>query len=280
LNSNQANRILGYPLDTRLLILNADDFGMCQAINEAIIRSLQAGLVRSTTLMVPCPWALHALHYLAKHPEISFGIHLTVISDPADYRWGPILPPEKVPSLVDLSGYFFNFEGMSQLLSQINLDQLEAEFKAQIEAVLSAGLAPTHLDWHALRIHNRPGIFDLLVRLAQEYGLALRVAGQEQINKLQSQGLPTIDRDFLDSYLIQPQEKHAQYEQLLRELPTGLSEWAVHPGLDTPELLALEPTGNHERQIDFDFWTSQVAKEIIAEENITLLDYRPLQAFW
>jgi len=280
LNAYPANRILGYPTDARLLIVNADDFGMCHAINEAIIRCLQSGIVRSTTLMVPCPWALHAIHYLAEHPEVPFGIHLTAISDPADYRWGPVLPPQKVPSLVGPSGYFFNFEGMAQLFSQINLQHLEAEFKAQIEAVIDAGLKPTHLDWHALRLQNQPGIFDLMIRLAKEYGLALRMAGRERIEELQSQGFPTIDRDFLDSYLIQPQEKLTQYAQLLHELPTGLSEWAVHPGLDTPELLALEPTGHHERQIDFDFWTSTVAKQIIEEENITLIDYRPLQAFW
>jgi predicted glycoside hydrolase/deacetylase ChbG (UPF0249 family) len=278
--SYQANHILGYPSDARLLIINADDFGMCHAINEAIIRCLQAGLVRSTTLMVPCLWALHAMHYLADHPEIPFGIHLTAISDPADYRWGPILPAQKVPSLVDQSGYFFNFEGMAHLFSQINLHHLAAEFRAQIESVFDAGLKPTHLDWHALRLQNQPDIFDLMIRLAKEYGLALRVAGRERIENLQSQGLPTIDYDFLDSYLMQPQTKPAQYAQLLRELPSGLSEWAVHPGLDTPELLALEPTGNHVRQIDFDFWTSPVAKEIIEEENITLLDYRFLQAFW
>lgn len=280
MNAYPANRILGYPTDARLLIVNADDFGMCHAINEAIIRCLQSGIVRSTTLMVPCPWALHAIHYLAEHPEVPFGIHLTAISDPADYRWGPVLPPQKVPSLVDPSGYFFNFEGMAQLFSQINLQHLEAEFKAQIETVIDAGLKPTHLDWHALRLQNQPVIFDLMIRLAKENGLALRMAGRERIEELQSQGFPTIDRDFLDSYLIQPHKKLTQYAQLLHELPTGLSEWAVHPGLDTPELLALEPTGHHERQIDFDFWTSTVAKQIIEEENITLIDYRPLQAFW
>src|SRR5215207_10426142 len=99
MNKGQTNAVLGYPLDARLLIINADDFGMCNSINEAIMRTLREGLVRSTTLMVPCPWALHAMHFLADHPEISFGVHLTVISDWVDYRWGPLTPKEKVPSL-------------------------------------------------------------------------------------------------------------------------------------------------------------------------------------
>ena len=279
-SKGQTNRLLGYPADARLMIINADDFGMCNSVNEAIIRALREGLVRSTTLMVPCPWALHAMHFLADHPEIPFGVHLTVISDPIDYRWGPLTSREKVPSLVDRAGYFYNFEAMPAFLAQVKMDQLEMEFQAQIEAVLAAGLKPTHLDWHALRIGGRTEILDLMIRLAKEFGLALRVMGRALIEKVQSQGLPTNDNDFLDSYLINPVHKTARYAQLLRELPAGLSEWAVHPGLDNAELLALEPASNHERQTDFNFWTSQQAKDIIREEGIILLDYRALQGVW
>jgi predicted glycoside hydrolase/deacetylase ChbG (UPF0249 family) len=280
LNRGQTNRLLGYPVDARLLIINADDFGMCHSINEAIIRTLQEGLVRSTTLMVPCPWSLHAMHFLANRLDIPFGIHLTVISDPVDYRWGPITPRGKVPSLVDQAGYFYNFEAMPALLAQVKLDQLEMEFRAQIEAVLATGLKPTHLDWHALRMGGRTDIFDLMFRLVREYGLALRVRGRPFIEKLQNQGFPTSDYDFLDSYGLDPSAKPALYAQLLRELPAGLSEWAVHPGLDNGELLALEPADNHERQTDFEFWTSLLAKDIIKAEGIILIDYRALQVVW
>src|SRR5688572_18876509 len=157
LNQSQTNRLLGYPPDARLLIINADDFGMCHAINETVIRALEKGVLRSTTLMVPCPWALHAMHFLADHPEVPFGVHLTAISDWADYRWGPVTPREKVPSLINKAGYFYNFERMPEFLAHVNLDELEMEFRAQIEAVLDAGLKPTHLDWHALRISGRNG---------------------------------------------------------------------------------------------------------------------------
>ena len=280
LNKSPTNRMLGYPDDARLLILNADDFGMCHSINEAIMHTLQQGLVRSTTLMVPCPWALHAMHFLTDHPEIPFGVHLTVISDPNYYRWGPLTSIEKVPSLVDRTGYFYKFEGMPAFLAQAKLDQLELEFKAQIEAVLAIGLKPTHLDWHALRFGSRTDVFELMIRLAKQYGLALRLIGRPFIEKLQNQGFPTIDDDFLDSSSIAPSTKYDRYVQLLRELPPGLSEWAVHPGLDTAELLALEPDGNHIRQTDYNFWMSQEAKDIVTEEGIILIDYRPLQEIW
>jgi predicted glycoside hydrolase/deacetylase ChbG (UPF0249 family) len=280
MTKGQTNHLLGYPPDARLLITNADDFGMCNSVNEAIMHTLQEGLVRSTTLMVPCLWALHALHFLGRHPEIPFGIHLTVISDPDFYRWGPVTSKEKVASLVDRTGYFYNFEGMPAFLAQVKLVDLEVEFKAQIEAVKAAGLKPTHLDWHSLRFNGRTDIFELMVRLAKEYGLALRVIGRPTIEKLQSQGFPTSDYDFGDSYLIDPEIKTARFVQLLRELPAGLSEMAIHPGLDNTELLALEPAGKHERQTDFDFWISQQAKDIIKEEGIILLNYRALQAIW
>jgi hypothetical protein len=279
-NTGQANRLLGFPADARLLIINADDFGMCHSVNEAIFRALEEGVLRSATLMVPCPWALHAMHFLAEHPEFAFGIHLTAISDWVDYRWGPLTRKEKVPSLVDSAGHFYNFEHMPEFLAHVRLDELEMEFRAQIEAVLAAGLNPTHLDWHALRISGRRDILGLMLKLAREYGLALRVMVPSWIDHVQSQGLPTNDYDFMDSYLVNVVDKSARYAQMLRELPEGLSEWAVHPALDSAELLAIEREDNHIRQSDFDFLISQEAKEIVKEEGIILLDYRALQEVW
>jgi chitin disaccharide deacetylase len=280
LNQGQTNRLLGYPVDARLLIINADDFGLCHAVNEAIFRALQKGLLRSTTLMVPCPCSLHALHFLADHPDIPFGVHLTAISEWGDYRWGPLTPTDKVPSLIDQAGYFYRFEEMPAFLAQVRLDQLELEWRAQIEAVLAAGLTPTHLDWHALRIDDRADIAELMVRLAREYGLALRVRGRSWTESVQSQGLPCNDYDFLDSYMLDPDARSAAYEQLLRELPAGLSEWALHPGLHTSELLAIEGDSKHIRHLDYEFLMSQAAQDTVQEEGIVLLDYRSLQALW
>jgi hypothetical protein len=122
-----------------------------------------------------------------------------------------------------------------------------------------------------------------MVKLAKAYGLALRVYGRSTIETLQSQGLPTNDYDFLDSYSVEPATKSAHYTQLLRQLPAGLSEWALHPGLDYPELLAIERAVNPIRQSDFDFLISPQAKavvQVVQEEGIILLDYRALQQVW
>jgi hypothetical protein len=253
---------------------------MCQAINQAIMDTLQAGVVRSTSLMVPCPWASHAMHFLRQHPEFPFGVHLTATCDGDKYTWGPVACREKVPALVDEAGHFLSMERLPTRLDPSGVEQLEVEFKAQIEVVLKAGLQPTHLDWHALRIFHRPDILDLLLRLAREYGLALRVASEHFIQKVRNQGLPCNDYDFLDSSCLDPADKASHFARLLHALPAGLSEWAVHPGLDTPELLAMEPGDNRTRQADYDFCTSQLAKDIVQQEGVILLDYRTLQAAW
>ncbi|MFW6096503.1 MAG: carbohydrate deacetylase [Chloroflexota bacterium] len=278
--ASKTNKLLGYQPDARLLIINADDLGMCHATNAAILHALTEGVVSSTTLMVPCPWALHAMRLLGESPNIPFGVHLTVLCDGADYRWGPLTRRDRVPSLVDETGYFYRFERMAEFLAQVRLDELEIEFRAQIETVLVANLKPTHLDWHALRIAKRPDIFDVMFRLAREYGLALRVRERSLIEKVQRQGLPSNDHDFLDSYLLGGSGKSARFAQLLRDLPAGLNEWAVHPGLENGELRAIDPDGTPVRQADLDFVVSEKAHEIIREEGITLISYEPLQEVW
>ena len=86
MQSGRANRLLGYPADARLLIVNADDLGMCNAINRRDLSfHLKAGVVNSTSLMVPCPWALHAIHLLHENADVPFGVHLTVICEATNY---------------------------------------------------------------------------------------------------------------------------------------------------------------------------------------------------
>jgi predicted glycoside hydrolase/deacetylase ChbG (UPF0249 family) len=277
--TSRANELLGYPPDARLLVINADDFGMYHAVNAAILHTLTAGVVRSTTVMVPCPWGLHALQLLQEHPEVAFGIHLTVVTDSANYRWGPLTPRDHVSSLVDETGFFHRNTPRQEFLPRLKPRELEIEFRAQIEAVLAANLRPTHLDWHCLRDGGRPDIFDLTFGLAREYGLALRVFDSTQIDRLQSQGLPTNDREPVDSTRLATTGKTVRYVQMLRELAAGLSEWAVHPALGTAEAQAIDGWWV-KREADFAFLISQEARDTVREEGIILLDYRALQAVW
>ncbi len=276
-NERQTNERLGYPADARLLIINADDFGMCHASNVATLQAWQAGVVSSTTLMTPCPWAPHALRLLGAHPAFPFGVHLTLICEHRDYRWGPLAAKGAVPSLLDEAGYFYRLDRREELLAGAKLDEVETEFRAQIGTVLAAQLRPTHLDWHCLADGGRPDIFDLTLRLAQEHGLALRVHYRSAAAQCHRVGLPTADHDVLDSYSLPTADKPARYAQLLRALPAGLSEWAVHPSLGDAEARAMEPDSWQVRKADFEFLTSPEARELLKEEGIILVDFRALQ---
>ena len=274
------NRLLGYPDDARLLLVNADDFGMYRAINEAVVRAFQEGIVRSTSLMVPCPGASQAMQLLGDNPDLRFGVHLSVIHDIDGYRWDPLTPKDKVPSLLDETGSFYSDDRQAELLAGARLDELEVEFRAQIETVLAAGLRPTHLDWHCLYNGGRAEWFDLTFGLASEYGLALRVDSPPFVDQMQRRGLPTADHDLLDSFGLDVEGKSAQYAAMLRELPAGLSAWAVHPGRGGEDAQAIDPDGWRVRQTDFEFLISPEAQEIIQQEGITLISYEPLQAVW
>lgn len=274
------NGLLGYPAAARLLIINADDFGMSHAGNDATIRSLTEGVVTSATLMIPCPWAGHAMHFLRRHPEIAFGVHLTLVCDFDIYRWGPISSRDNVPSLIDDAGYFRSPSKIPELMQTARIEEVEQEFRAQIEAVLVAALTPTHLDWHCLAGGGRPDIFDLTLKLGREYGLAMRAHDPAEARSLNRLGLPAVDKGVLDSYRLDPAEKQIRFVQLLRELPPGLSEWAVHPSLGTDEAKTLEPHTWQVRRADYDFLVSRQARETIQREGIELIDYRLLQGVW
>jgi predicted glycoside hydrolase/deacetylase ChbG (UPF0249 family) len=271
---------LGYPDDARLLFVHADDFGMCHAINEAIVRSLEEGIVGSCSVMVPCPWALHALAWLQEAPDVSFGVHLTSVSEQPAYRWGPITCRAEVPSLVDEASYFYPEPRIEEFLEQVDVGELEREYRAQIEHVLDVGLRPTHLDSHCGIHTRREEIFEMTLGLACEYGLPVRAYYRPFfIEKMRRRRYPTNDHDLMDNYDLDTVGKAARYGGMLRALPVGLSEWAVHPGLGNAELRAAVPSWLV-RQSDFDFVVSQEARAILEEEGIILLDYRAVQALW
>lgn len=276
----RSNHLLGYPDDARLLIINADDFGMCHSINVAILQALQEGVVASTSLMVPCPWAPEAMRMLRDHPEIPFGVHLTIVDDFTPYRWGPVSSKGEVPSLIDEAGYVYHNSRRDVVLAQAKLDEVEREFRAQIGVVLGAGLKPTHLDWHCLADGGREDIFDLTLALAQEYGLALRVHDRTHAERCQAMRRPVNDHEVMDSYAYDPATKAETFARMLRALPVGLNEWAVHPSLGNEEHRAMEPETWQIRRADYDFVMSSEARELIEEEGIVLLDYRVLQEVW
>lgn len=278
--SARSSELLGFPPDARVLIVNNDDFGMYDAINTAVIDSIENGIASSCSLMVPCPSAPQAMRLLRDRPEIPFGIHLTLVRDTPDHRWGLQTAKDRTLSLFDEAGELFTPARITELVAQARLDEVEAEFRAQIDAVDGAGLAPTHLDWHCLADGGRDDIFDLTVALAGEYGLAVRVWLEPGRRKARRRYLPVTDNEFLDSFSLDVEGKSARFAELLRGLPPGLNEWAVHPGLGDDESQALDPGGWRVRSTDYAFLTSSAARELLQREGIVVIDYRAVQRAW
>ncbi|MFC4562436.1 ChbG/HpnK family deacetylase [Nocardiopsis mangrovi] len=273
-----SSELLGHPPDARVLIVNADDLGMNHAINAAVIDSIENGIAGSCSVMVPCPGADHALRLLRERPRIAFGIHLTLVCETAGARWGPRAAAGTVSSLLAPDGTLFTPAQAPLLLARARPDHVEREFRAQIDAVADAGLAPTHLDFHCLADGGRTDILDLAVALADEYGLAVRVWLDPARQRLRSRGRPVVDHPFVDSFSLAPDAKEAEYARLLRGLAPGLSEWAVHPGPADPAHAV--DGGRGVRRRDHAFLTSPQARDLLVEEEITVIDYRPLQQAW
>jgi predicted glycoside hydrolase/deacetylase ChbG (UPF0249 family) len=261
----RSTELLGFPDGARVLILNLDDFGMYRGTNVAVIRSIEDGIGASCSLMVPCRGARHAMGLLQNRPQIPFGIHLTLFCDTTQQRWGPLADARTVPTLLDRTGQLFTPDHVADLLAQARPAEVELEFRRQIEAVVDAGLTPTHLDWHCLADGGRDEIFQLTLALADEYGLAIRASRDPARHLLRAQGLPVVDHDFLDSFRLDTDGKADRYVELLRCLPQGLSEWGVHPGLGDKESRSIDP-GWRVRRADYEFLVSPKARQTILEE--------------
>ena len=279
----RSSELLGFAPDARVLIVSCDDFGMHDAINAAVVDSIENGIASSASLMLPCPAAASAMRLLRERPHIPFGIHLALIRDSREDCWGPIAAKADVPSLLDPGTGELYVDTPAQrtaLLAEARLTDIERELRAQIDAVVDAGLAPTHLDWHCLADGGRADILDLAMVLAEEYGLAARVWLDEGRRKARDQGKPVVDNAFLDSYAIGLDGRAETCARMLRELPRGLTEWAVHPAHGDEPRQTIEPSGWQIRRSDHAFLTSAQAREILEQESITLIDYRPLQVAW
>ena len=276
-----SSELLGFPPGARVLIINCDDFGMYEAIDLAVVEAVEEGIAASCSLMVPGPSAEHAMGMLRRRPQLPFGIHLTMVCEAARGRWGPLSPRETVRSLLDDTGELFapTPAGRAHLLARARPDEVEREFRAQIDAVAGAGLGPTHLDFHCLADGGRDDLLDLTVALAGEYGLAVRVWLEPGRRKVRGLGLPVVDHPFLDSFSLGPDDKPARYARLARELPPGLSEWAVHPSTGTAGSRALDD-GWRVRRSDYEFLTAPRTRELFDSEGIVVIDYRGVQEAW
>jgi chitin disaccharide deacetylase len=279
---NLAER-LGYRQSERLLIVHADDVAMIHSVNAAFIKSLERGRVNSGSVMVCCPWFPEVVAYARAHPELDLGVHLTLTSERTHYRWGPTAPRSEVPSLVDRLGYFHQTWTFD---TRINPNEVEIELRAQIEKAYAAGLRPTHLDSHQYRLQmGGRDLFSIFLRLGREYHLPVFVARNwfaqwPYLELSLTQTDIVIDHTITVESELAPEEWPRFYRHAIENLPPGVTEFVIHPGLDDLELRAFSadrPTwGAAWRQRDFDFCMSCEFEALLAKHDIRLISWREI----
>ncbi len=275
-------QLLGYPGDARLLVINADDFGMCHAENVATIAGLEQGAFCSSTIMVPCPWFEETVAFTQRLPSADLGVHITHTSEWATFKWGPVSGRGTVPSLVDGRGHFYR--DLAALYAHATLAEIELETRAQIDAALAAGIDVTHLDSHMGTVQLDATYHDLYIRLAAEYRLPIRMAnrafmrdlGMERIAAL-ADTLGVLSPDhFWYGGPPAPHDTAAYWSNVLHHLKPGVSELYVHAAVDEPEMRAIGDTWA-QRAADFAFFTEPSTRALIRDLGITLIGYRPIR---
>src|SRR5919197_1698444 len=128
--SNLETHARRYNCGVRRLIINADDFGLTEGVNRAIVEAHSEGVVTSTTLMANGPAFDNAVRLAAISPKLSVGCHLVLIDG------SPVLERSQVSTLVaphSTNGAYFRDRlssfAANALLGRIDTEQIEAEAK-------------------------------------------------------------------------------------------------------------------------------------------------------
>ena len=158
---------------TRLLIVNADDYGLTSGISHGILRAHREGIVTSTSVLAIGPAYPKVAHLLADHPALGIGVHLAAVGEDP-----PLLSRAEVPTLFTKRGHLCEkWSGFLLLasLGRVDPDDIRREFTAQLEMVQELGLPVTHLDAHQ-HLHLWPPMCRVVLDLAKRFGIpAVRV---------------------------------------------------------------------------------------------------------
>jgi hypothetical protein len=285
---------LGYLQSERAVIFHADDVGMCHGANVAFLELSQRGLISCGSVMVPCPWFLEAAAMARAHPELDLGVHLTLTSEWKYYRWGPLSTRDRASGLIDEEGYFYH--RTHQVAEHMNLTALEAEFRAQIDTALAAGIDVTHLDTH-MGTALIPGVMELYARLGVEYRLPVLVprqidlyevvlgipnldasAHQALIQQLEKIGMPIVDHFFI-SPGVPSAECDRTYREMIAEIPTGLTFLSLHPNAPG-DIEMINPPRAFFRVDEYHLLQDPSFREYVSDQNVHLIGYRQLRSLF
>ena len=271
---------------SRRLIVNADDFGLSQSVNEAVIRAHREGILTTASLMVNEPEFDGAVKLAKENPQLGVGLHLTLL------KGHSALPPAKIPGLVNARGEFSYrpvATGFRYFFKRSLRDQLRAEIYAQFEKFHATGLPLDHVNGH-LHLHLHPTVFRILMEDVAQLRIrylrltrdcltrSRRMARGRWLYRMSHaliyEWLSGLARKPLHQHgikhaeitfgLLQNGQVNEEYIlKLLPELPPGDSELYSHPSLD-------------EFKAEFDALVSPRVNELVREQRIKLARYQDL----
>jgi chitin disaccharide deacetylase len=278
---NPVLRELGFRPDDRVVIVHADDVGMCQATVPAFFDLATNGLVSAGSAMVPCPWFREAAAWWHRQPETDLGIHLTLTSEWDQYRWGPVTDCDSASGLIDTDGCFYRAPA---LMNRPDPQAALREMRAQVQRARDAGIDITHLDCHmfAMLAH---GLADVYVALGFELGLPVLMTRQPAwiniltaaaIDQWEEQGVPVFDHLRETPPVHPPAALCDAVKRIFDELPSGLTYLIMHPAVDTPELRAIGGDWR-ERVAEYEVFGAPALREHARRIGIHIIGWRPIR---
>ncbi len=207
---------------TRVLVVNADDFGLTAGVSRGILDAHRRGIVTSSTVLASLPSQPELDAEAAALAALGLGLHVNL-------TWGaPVSPPAAVPSLVDEAGRFHR--DLELVAARARADEVRREVDAQVETFTRRfGRPPTHLDSHH-HVHRRvPRVGDAVLDVALDARLPLRSQDAGFREGVRRRGVRTPDQ-FLGEDSVEPYWTAARLLDALAALPVGVTELMCHPG--------------------------------------------------
>lgn len=283
-NKNLAE-MLGYPRDSKLLIIHADDMGLAHSVNTACIKAFDNKGITSGSIMVPCPWAPEILAYVKDHPGMDVGIHLTLTAEWDYYKWGGITSSDQIPSLLDKNNNFF--PSVEELGKSVKTAEAEKELRAQIDRAIASGVQPTHLDTHMGSVLANPELVKIYLGLSDIYHLPVlfprAYLSWFQTDMAKSMGSKIFLIDNL--FMLEPKMITGKwidpYQKAIETMKPGLNEMIVHVAIDNDEMQAIarghNDYGSAWRQHDLDLVSSQEFKDLLKNNHIILIGWKQIR---
>lgn len=256
---------------SKKLLITSDDFGMSYAVNRGIIQSFESGILQSSNIMVPCPWAKHAAQASVQQ-GLEVGIHLTLTCEWSHYHWRPLT---LAPSLMT-SEYKFP-ASVSELYQQCQEEEILFELETQFNLLESWGVKISHVDSHMIPSQPQGEAEQYFNRLIKDFAQS-----KDLIYTYETSGTsesPEGKLRHFNSELRLSENTHQTAWDYLHNLKAGTHHLIAHCAIESDEQLAIAPENpwsQSKRLKDFQFLNSPEFKELIHQEGIELINIKTL----